>query len=264
MLESAFLYNLLYAKSFASNNRWVIHAKYFYKIFFPFMVLFLSVFFTLFKNKNIRIFFIIFIFSCISLINAPIPRYYIVLTPLFVFLLVHGLLNVEKINTRILLILFSLAITYQCYSYGKYLTMQPILFAQISYPREPITETETLTEYLQNTIPKSASLYIMGSEPQVYFKLQKLSPTRFITKYPLMLNTTKQINYQSEELNAIVHTFPDFILISHNPQSFLNNANTLPYYFDVLQNLVEKYYNNIPVPFNSYTLYYHKKYDRKA
>lgn len=241
LLESSIYYNIEYAQNYG-NQQFITNLRYFWRIFFPILILILISLLDLKKHKALRFFWILLILGLVSLIPSPIPRYYLILFPILALLAGYAFQYIDKRFNYISLALLAVGLSIIIWPWKNNYTLNADDYMKCIYPRENFSESRALSSILNATMNSEASLYIVGSEPQIYVYTGKLSPTRFITKYPLMLKTPKCELYQREEIAILKQHQPDWIVYSLNPQSFLKDIDTPSVYEDYIhQNLLPNY-----------------------
>jgi hypothetical protein len=82
-------------------------------------------------------------------------------------------------------------------------------------------ESAVLAEHLAGR--DIGSVFVAGSEPQIYYYLKKRAPGRFVIMYPLMFPTPVAAAYQEELISDLKRRPPDTIILAPNNRSWWIN-----------------------------------------
>ncbi len=264
--EAVVQFNMQYSQLFDWKTTLYGNSKYFWKIT-P-IILTISIL-SLSNLKKTNFLWILLLTSILSIAGAQIPRYFIFIFPMLALLFGETLAYFQTyllktkpgfIIKSIPIIITLIVLYISIYPYQKNLFLSGVDYSKTMYPRDDFDQTKQLAIMMKEKVSKLDLVYIAGSEPQLYFYLQKLSPTRFITKYPLMLNTNYALSYQQEEIALLKAEEPDWIIFCKNPETWLANEVSPKLYFNELQTLIDAHYKPYSKhPFTNYIIL-RKKY----
>lgn len=97
-------------------------------------------------------------------------------------------------------------------------------------------------DYLQSRVPPSASIAVLGSEPEIYFYSRRHSATGYIYAYPLMENQPFALAMQKEMISDIENARPGFLVYIDVPSSWDRTAASPSLIFDWSQKYVAENY----------------------
>ncbi|MBI5629356.1 MAG: hypothetical protein HY921_00550 [Elusimicrobia bacterium] len=90
---------------------------------------------------------------------------------------------------------------------------------RLLYPN-PLYESYPIAAYIRKHSRPTDSIYVFGSEPQIYIHSQRRAATRHITSYPLTLFPRGERDYL-QEMRDLERARPKFIVYSGQPSSNL-------------------------------------------
>ena len=84
-----------------------------------------------------------------------------------------------------------------------------------------------------------------GSEPQILFYANRLSPTRFVIVYPLMIATPLAQSYQQEAIRDLERRPPAVIVLARSDTSWLRQERSPPAFLEYLEKLLADHYERV-------------------
>src|ERR1035441_1011215 len=85
-------------------------------------------------------------------------------------------------------------------------------------------------------------VFVAGSEPQILCYSKRLSPTRFVIAYPLMLLTPLAEDYQREAIRDLERHSPTVIVLARSSTSWLRQERSPPAFLGYLEKLLADRY----------------------
>jgi len=96
-----------------------------------------------------------------------------------------------------------------------YFNMDPLTACRWLYPKSIFPEAVTIADYIRTNSPSSASVAVLGSEPEIYFYANRHSATGYIYNFALLERQQFARDMQEEMFKEIEASRPDFLLIDH-------------------------------------------------
>ncbi|MBD3272659.1 MAG: phospholipid carrier-dependent glycosyltransferase [Elusimicrobia bacterium] len=187
------------------------------------------------------------------------PHYFIILTP--VIALISGIgINAwfEYINTRLsktLRLIITLCtviwlIGQPFYALRGFASASGNEISRRIYGANPFVESPTIADYIAKTTPVDETIFVMGSEPQIYFYAKRKNPTRHLFFYPLTAQYGTPRAFQEDVVKAVQKARPFYIIMINLQTSlYASEPSTDRYVFDELGRMIEADYR-----FNGYVL----------
>jgi len=119
--------------------------------------------------------------------------------------------------------------------------LSPEDLARRMYGDNPFTESQVAAHALAEVTEPGDMVFVAGSEPQILFYAKRKSMTRFVTVYPLMLDTRYAHSYQSEVMQSLQANPPKAIVLSTHYCSWLMCPNTGPRFTSFLKSFLDQY-----------------------
>ena len=88
-------------------------------------------------------------------------------------------------------------------------------------------------------------IYVAGSEPQILYYANRLSPTRFVIAYPLMIPTPVAQKFQREAIRDLQERPPAVIVLTRSPMSWLVQEGSPQEFPSFLEQLLRSDYERI-------------------
>ena len=118
----------------------------------------------------------------------------------------------------------------------------PELAARRLWGLNPFPEAAAIGRHIARTSAPDESVYVVGSEPQIFFYAQRRSATRYIFFYPLTGGYPEVARRQREAMAEVAAARPRYVVWVHVPTSLLVSERTDRWIFDESRNLLAKGY----------------------
>jgi hypothetical protein len=109
----------------------------------------------------------------------------------------------------------------------------------------PFVESPLVGQRVSKLTAPSDYVYVAGSEPQILYYAQRLSPTRFVIAYPMMIPTSLAERYQHEAIYDLQQRPPMVIVLARSPMSWLMQAGSQREFSIFLEQLLSSDYERI-------------------
>lgn len=109
----------------------------------------------------------------------------------------------------------------------------------------PFIESPLVAQRVAEHTGPSDYVYVAGSEPQILYYARRLSPTRFVIAYPLMIPTPLAQKFQREAIRALQERPPAVIVLARSPMSWLIQESTPREFLPFLEQLLSSDYERI-------------------
>lgn len=247
LIESVWNFNLYYTKvwnSYGLSGFYLQMGKLFHVWWL--LIVFLFVFLFI-KSRDKKLILGLFLFSLISTSRTTIGHYYLVLMPFLSLISAFVVWNLyllikKKINLSFWHVLV----------FVLFLLIYP-LRAQFSFTPEelgvwiyglenPFDESKLVARKIREETLSSDRIFVAGSEPQIYFYSQRLSPTRFIITYPLNIYSPKREFYQREVVESLERYKPKMLVYSNKESSGFWEKDSPRILIDYVSNLINNNY----------------------
>lgn len=126
-------------------------------------------------------------------------------------------------------------------SAGYWLPGDPAAKSREIYPGNPFDISEEVGRFLAGRTHPGDRIFILGSEPQIFFHANRKSATRYIFVYPLMTPTEKARARQLELIEEVHRAAPRIIVTVFIPTSFLARPETTTDVFDATRQRLAGY-----------------------
>jgi hypothetical protein len=103
-------------------------------------------------------------------------------------------------------------------------------------------ESQTVARRLAELTKPSDRVFVAGSEPQILFYADRLSSTRFVLMYPLLIPTPLARGFQAEAIRDLERHPPAAIVFAPSPLSWLPQKDSPPEFLHYLDKLVPEHY----------------------
>jgi hypothetical protein len=104
---------------------------------------------------------------------------------------------------------------------GYYFRKSPIEFSRSFFGGNPFPESEDLAEFLAERTSKEDTIFIIGSEAQIFLLSQRQSSSSFALIYPLMSEYPRYQEFQRKAWEEVKSRRPKYIIIVRIPASLL-------------------------------------------
>ncbi len=249
VLQEVFTFNLSYVSAF--DNPFANLFNYLGKFLNYWWILLFLLFGLFFERpKNILYYFFLLMISLLTVFSTPIGHYYLILMPFlallcgamfYSFLETFSLEDKQKfIATAIVLpvILFVILLPFK-----EQFSLSPAKLSEWVYGTvNPFGEAEEVASHLAQNTTARDSVFVAGSEPEIYYYAERKSATRFIITYPLNLPTPYREQFQNELVSDLEKNPPKAIVVSRRVMSGLWNESSPKIFINYFNDLVSKNY----------------------
>ena len=104
---------------------------------------------------------------------------------------------------------------------GYYYKQSPIEFSRSFFGGNPFPESEDLAEFLAERTSKEDTIFIIGSEAQIFLLSQRRSSSSIAYVYPLMSEYPRYQEFQHKAWEEVVSKKPKYIIIVRIPTSLM-------------------------------------------
>jgi hypothetical protein len=249
LFEQAFIYNLLYAKSW---NQFGISAFFFRmsKILTyhaAFVLLTIVYFISLPKRRPFLLPALIFA-GIVSVYKTTIGHYYILLAPFWALMIAHALVKLSESQTLVrnritIELLVFLSVVLSILPLAAQFSKTPVELSEWIYgTANPFTESQIIAREIVKITGPRDKVFIAGSEPQILFYSKRVSPTKYMVTHALNIETKKREEYQREVVEELKSTPPKAIVYCQLAYSNLWNESSPSIFIDYLNSEIEKHY----------------------
>ncbi len=113
--------------------------------------------------------------------------------------------------------------------------------------QNPFAESIPLSEYVARNTRPDETIFIAGSEPQVYYYSERKSASRYIFIYPLLTPFPAVVERQRLAVDEVRQADPRLIIGFFMPASLRMFEETPPVFFDEMHSLILKSYRVVAV-----------------
>ncbi|MBW2362706.1 MAG: glycosyltransferase family 39 protein [Deltaproteobacteria bacterium] len=106
----------------------------------------------------------------------------------------------------------------------------------------PFAEAAAIARHIARTSSADESVFVVGSEPQIFFYAERRSATRYIFFYPLTGGYPAAAGRQREAMAEVVAARPRYVVWVHVPTSLLVSERTERWIFDESERLLAQGY----------------------
>jgi len=247
LLESVWQFNLYYSQvwnSYGLSGFYLQMGKLVrvWWILFVFLLLFLFS-----KNKDKRLIFGLLLFSLVATSRTTIGHYYLILMPFLSLAVSFALWDFYLLIRRSIKLsfwyIFLALLFFLIYPLRMQIGLTPDELGIWIYGLEnPFNESKLVAQKVVENSNYSDKIFVAGSEPQIYFYSQRLSPTRFIITYPLNIYSPKREIYQTEVVKDLSRNKPRIIVYSNKEASGLWEKDSPKIFLDYIKDLISKDY----------------------
>ncbi len=169
------------------------------------------------------------------------PHYFIMLLPAIAILasvaveVVRWLLN--RISVKFAIVVAVLMVTtgllQTVYCQQDYLfKLSPNQVCKKVYGINPFVESLEIADYIKKNSLPSDMVVILGSEPQILFYAERLSPTGYLDVYELMKKHDYAAMMQKEMIREIEAAKPEYMVYCNVPTSWLGSPDSVDLIFE--------------------------------
>ncbi len=250
LLETALIFNIHYAKMWGlglSGFSLEIGRLFKYWWILPALV---GAFF-LKSHKGGYYFLGLFVISVLSVFQSVIGHYYLLILPFLIILSVLGLENVSGILLKSgknisVIFLGIIVIIFLLLPIRAQFGMSPESLGRWIYGDiNPFSEAKITAENVKKITGTNDSIFVGGSEPEIYYYSKRISVSRFVITYPLNLKTALREKYQKEAIADLTKNSPVVIVVSQRAMSGLWDKESPRIFIDYFEKLINRDYRLI-------------------
>jgi len=104
---------------------------------------------------------------------------------------------------------------------GFYFKMTPIQASRFCYPHNPFPEAVPVAEYLRRHTAPTDTLFVFGSEPEIYFYAHRHSASGYLYTYSLMEDQVYWPAMQNQMMQEVEAKRPAYVVFVDVPDSWL-------------------------------------------
>ncbi len=235
-------YNSLYAKAYGFGlSNFFIQLKPFIKYQWAGLSLIFISFFIPWPKRSYFLF-LVFI-SLLTIYQSPIGHYYLILTPFLAIVISKAIDEISEKFEINYIYLGSIYVLFSILPFREQFFMTPSEINTWVYgTANPFIEAyEIRKKIIENSNPEDKIL-IAGSEPEILYYSKRMSASRFVIVYPLIIDTKEAENYREEFISEIERK-PKLIVYSNMDHSgFIGDAD-LDDVRSLVNDLIEKDYD---------------------
>ena len=118
-------------------------------------------------------------------------------------------------------------------------------FYSRKFPDHPFAEAVAVGRRVAELTGPRDYVYVAGSEPEILRYARRVSPTRFVIAYPLMIPTPLAVSYQSEAIRELQERPPAVIVLARSATSWLREPGSPPEFQAYLQKTLAQSYQAV-------------------
>ena len=125
---------------------------------------------------------------------------------------------------------------------GTLFAGSPEAISRRIYGLNPFPEAVQIARYVARTSEPDESVYVVGSEAQIFFYAERPSATRYIYFYPLTGRYPDAAERQREAIREVEASRPRYVVWVNVPTSLLSAEGSDPYIFEATNALLRREY----------------------
>ncbi len=241
LVEEIFIYNGEYIKAFGFQWSAVLHyINMFVFEMWPFAILFILFFVK--TPKNWKLYLAFFAASYIAVMGSWLGHYYLYLAP-FLAIILGTSLHAWIKNAYANLATLFLCVIIVMFQFIEQVTKTPVELSRYIYGDDNLfIEAAPMAAKLKKITRPEDFVYVVGSEPQIYYMADRISSSRFVITYPLIIPTSKTQTYQNELIADLKKRPPRAIVVSTKQSSGIFNEQGQSRHMDFIIDLLKKNY----------------------
>jgi hypothetical protein len=106
-------------------------------------------------------------------------------------------------------------------------------------------ESQAVARHLAQLTKPSDPVFVAGSEPQILYYANRLSSTRFVLMYPLLIPTPLARGFQAEAIRDLERQPPAAIVFAQSPLSWLAQKDSPGEFLEYFDKLVAAHYERV-------------------
>jgi hypothetical protein len=143
-------------------------------------------------------------------------------------------------------ILVIVVLTLVCFSDWSWIARSKEQFATDKLRTgNPFVESALVAQRVSELTAPADYVYVAGSEPQILYYAGRISATRFVIAYPLMIPTPLAAKYQQEAIRDLQQRPPAVIVLARSPMSWLTQEGSPREFLIFLEQLLSNDYVRI-------------------
>jgi hypothetical protein len=109
----------------------------------------------------------------------------------------------------------------------------------------PSLESLPVAKRLAELTAPTERVFVAGSEPQILFYAKRLSASRFVIVYPLMIPTPLARGYQAEAMDELERNPPTVIVLAQSPLSWMPQKDSPVEFPQYIEKLLAEHYERV-------------------
>jgi hypothetical protein len=118
----------------------------------------------------------------------------------------------------------------------------PNAVSRTIYGLNPFPESVEIAKYIRRTSSEDDFVYVVGSEPQIFFYSGRRSATRYIIFYPLTGGFPDAVERQRRAIREVVAAEPRYVVVANLRTSLMTDEQTEDYIFSATRRLLARHY----------------------
>ena len=171
----------------------------------------------------------------------------------------------KLIDTGIALVVIALCIIPVFVSVAPYFKISPEKLSRNMVGMNPFLEAKVVARYISESTTEKDSIFVIGSEPEIYFLSNRRSASKYIFFYSLTTPYPGVLKDQKKVVAEIRRNRPKYVVLVQIPTSFAISPSSELYVFKALKRLIASDYilDGVVVPKNNPLAEYHFAYQGK-
>ncbi len=171
----------------------------------------------------------------------------------------------KLIDTGIALVVIALCIIPVFVSVAPYFKISPEKLSRNMVGMNPFLEAKVVARYISESTTEKDSIFVIGSEPEIYFLSNRRSASKYIFFYSLTTPYPGVLKDQKKVVAEIRRNQPKYVVLVQIPTSFAISPSSELYVFKALKRLIASDYilDGVVVPKNNPLAEYHFAYQGK-
>jgi hypothetical protein len=153
------------------------------------------------------------------------PHYFVMLLPalsLFAGVAAAHAAATQQVVTRVIAFaIFAISMAFPIATRAEYFfRMSPVDACRFRYGENPFPEAIKVADFLRENSRSDERLFVLGSEPEIYFYSGRQSATGFIYMYPLTEQQPFVLQMQRQLIEEVEKNRPGFVVFVWTPMSW--------------------------------------------
>jgi tetratricopeptide (TPR) repeat protein len=174
-------------------------------------------------------------------------HYYILLCPVIAIMSskalfdIGGLIHLDYRKAGTALLVLAAFLPWVFFNYKYWFKYNPEGISKTMYKDYPFVESRKVGEYIRDNSRKDDYVYVLGSEPEIYFYSKTKCPVKYLFTYNLF-DTVNDAAEQEWVVNELIKKKPEFMVFFKSVALYNFNEKSEDYIFTLIDHIVEKYY----------------------